>query len=244
MTKLFKRLDRIFILILFGNLWIWKIFSLNAIVAIISISCSWLLYKAFRQHQIQFLLIFSFLVLAFFQLKTSDPQPLYLLSNQEKIWQVTRLNEYPPITWAPIAHWLEERKETLVLYRIPKNIGDILSPNLYFFSNHPNERVYVNEFEKFPYILLPFFAIGFLNTDYKKDKKIFFISFIIPVIFFALIGQSGALGPFLLFPYLVATTTFGTKYFYEKFKENKWIISLSMAAYLIVLIQIILYAKF
>src|SRR3989304_8146081 len=165
------------LLVIFGNLWIWRMFSESILVGVSAMASSLLLYRTIKFGKLEKLLVLFLLILFVQQIKVTDIRPLTYLSEQERIVQLRRLNEYPPIkvpfctknVFIPLSHWLEERPEILSLYRIQNNLSEALSPNLYFFSNHPNERVGIKENEKFPYVLLPFFVIGLLTLNFRKN---------------------------------------------------------------------------
>lgn len=244
----------VYFIFLLANIWIWKILQINLFIAIVLVLSSWFLYRSITDKKTSNILLISlFLILVFFQIKTTSVSPLTQLTQQEKLFQIQRMKEYPPVhfkilnkdIWIPLAHWLEERNETLSLYRIEKNLTDAVSFNLYFFSNHPNERVGFKEFEKFPYILLPFFVIGFLNLNYKKNLLVVLSSLLIPLALIASIGQDNPIGPFILFPFISVASFLGIKYFYERLKKYKYIsISLFVFMYAVVLLQTILYERF
>ena len=199
-----------FLLVLFGNLWIWRILTTNILIGLAVVFSSYLLYKSVRSQKLEKFLLFFFLILLIFQYTKTRVSPLTYLNEQEKVLQLQRLNEHPPVKlrlgpktfWIPLAHWLEERPEVISLYRIQNNLTDVLSPNLYFFANHPNERVGIKEDEKFPYILLPFFVIGLLGLNWRKNLTALALSVFAPILLYALIGTQIAQEPILMFPFL------------------------------------------
>ncbi|HEX6977564.1 MAG TPA: hypothetical protein VF185_04425 [Patescibacteria group bacterium] len=246
---------KLFFIFLFANIWIWKILHFNFFIFTAVLAATFFIYKSVKEKKINKIFIISMLILIAFQFATTKTIPLVQLGDQEKLYQIQRLKEYPPVyikifnknLWIPTANWFENKPWLLSIYRIKNNVSDALSLNLYFFSNHPNERVGFKEFEKFPYILLPFFVIGFLNFDYKKEKKIFFLSFAIPIFLIGLIGQSNPIGPFVLFPFIFLSILSGVKYVYEKIKVSKVlneriVVGLFIVCYLLVFVQTIIYA--
>lgn len=218
----------LFIFALFVNFWIWRIFSLSIPLGFLTLGSSILLYLLFREKSKHYLYIFLFLftLLLFFQWQTTTRIPLTYLDNDEQRVQQERLGEYPPISvqlanktiWVPIAHWFEGRKETVAFFRIQKNFFEAIDPNLYFFANHPRERVNIQEFEKFPYILFPVFLIGILSFTYKRMNPIW-IPLVLPVILISFIGHKNALGPFSLFPFFTLTITQGINIGLAKIKQ-------------------------
>jgi hypothetical protein len=197
-------------------------------------------------------------LLLIYQYSTTNVKPLTYLTEQERVVQLRRLNEYPPVKltllgktiWIPLAHWLEQRPETLALYRIQSNLKEVLSPNLYFFANHPNERVGVKEHEKFPYILLPFFVLGVLLLDFKKNKTILSFFIFAPILLVALAGTYFDVEPISIFPFIAASSALGIEYAWAKVskliptKLRGGTTGVTLILYALVLIQIWLFDKF
>lgn len=210
----------------------------------------------FKRGNNKFLYIFlaSVLILVLFQINTTNLQDLSYLNNDEQRVQHMRLNEYPPVkislfgktVWVPIAHWLEERKEMIIFYRLEENFFQAIDPNLYFFSNHPRERVGVNEFEKFLYPLLPFFFVGIYR--YVKEKQYFLIgTMFFSVIVISIVGFVNALGPFLIFPYISLAIYLGLEHVYVRIQKwsivNKVVaVSTFLLLYGLSFVQILTYA--
>lgn len=84
-------------------------------------------------------------------------------------------------------------------YRIEKKLFSILDLNLYFFASHPRERGGVEEFEKFPFVYIPFFVLGII-TYLKKPKKVFLYYFLAATLTSVFIHTAYYLGPVLFFP--------------------------------------------
>lgn len=242
------------LIVLFGNLWIWRIFSFSAPLAILVVLCTFSFYLLIGKRNPKkslkiFLLLF--IPLLFFQWKTTDKISLTKLSNDQQRIQSMRLREYPPVkvdllgktVWIPIAHWFEGRTESISFFRILSNFSEVVDPNLYFFANHPRERVGVQEFEKFPFLLLPFFVYGLLQFVQKtKNQKLLIISFFAPVLLTSFIGSKNSFGPFSLFPFVTVFSALGlfqvSKNTFKKYKTNKKQISLGfLLIYILVLIQ-------
>lgn len=246
------------ILVVFGNLWIWRIFSESPLIGISAVLASWFLYRSIKKENFEKLLIVFLLVLFGFQIKNTEIRALTYLNEQEKVIQLKRLNEYPPVKltlagktiWVPLAHWLEERPETLALYRIQNNLGEIINPNLYFFANHPNERVGIDEHESFPYILLPFFVIGLFGLNFRKNLAALVVSLFTPITIVALIGSELSLEPISLFPFIALCGTLGIEYVGEKVGKLKSdrlkriIIILFVATYLLIFLQAYFYDSY
>jgi len=225
-----KLFPLLFVLIM--NLWIWKIFSFNILIGIFVILTSFSLY--YKKIGLSLLLI---IILLFFQYKTSSKNSLTFLNDNEKLQQEVRLRGYPPSN-IPIANWLENRKESLVFYKVEANFSEVVDPNLYFFANHPRERVGVVEYEKFAYILLPFFVLGLLLLK-KEDLPTLLLS-LSPFILISIIGNSNPVGPFSLFPFLVTYISLGLA---PVFAQKKYLF-IFLLLFALVFIQTLAYAKY
>ena len=228
----------IFLIVVFGNVWLWKMFNFNSVLGFLMLAASILLYL-YSQRENGFLLagFLIILILGLFR-GCGLQQPILGLNEQETLLSQQRLNEYPPITWLPIAHWLEERRETVGFYKLIGNFSEVVNPNLYFFANHPRERAAVIEIEKFSYILLPLFIFGtFLFVS--EGKVAFFVSsFFIPLIYYSIVGIYGKIDPYLLFPFITVTISKG----FSQLKKDLLIVFLIL--FVLVLTQSFIYAKF
>lgn len=233
-------------------------FSENLLIGISAALASWFLYRSIKSNRLEKPLIIFLSILFIYQFKTTNLRPLTHLNEQEKITQLRRLREYPPLkisfgtktVWIPLAHWLEERPEMLVIYRIQKNLGEVVNPNLYFFANHPNERVGIKEHEKFPYILLPFFVVGFLGLNFRKNITALSSSLFAPILLVGLIGSQIDTEPISLFPFITVSCARGIEYAKKKVTRlkskniKKIIIILFIAVYFLILLQTALYDRF
>jgi hypothetical protein len=149
-----------------------------------------------------------------------------------------------------LAHWLEQRPETLSLYRIQSNLKEVLSPNYYFFANHPNERVGVREHEKFPYLLLPFFILGLFSLDYRKNKAVIAFFIFAPILLVALAGTYFDIEPISLYPVIAVSSVLGIEHGWKRIaklipKRFKIIIvGISIFLYVLVFIQSVFFDRF
>lgn len=193
-------------------------------------------------------LVFTFIT-AFLQVKTTNVQNLAYLDNDEQRVQQMRLREYPPtrITllgktlWIPTAHWLEGREEAIVFYRLERNFFETIDPNLYFFSNHPRERVGVTEFEKFTYVLLPAFLYG-LYLIIKEKRYLLLAYLFLSVGIISVVGHDNLLGPFLLFPIISLSIFVGLTKLHQKIAKNRFLTISFLILYILSLVQIVSYA--
>ncbi len=248
-------------LVLFFNPWIWRIFSFNFFLGILVVLCAIFLYfrtthpRGVGNFHLGGVFICFLVLLLFFQWKTTETTSLTNLTNSDIMVRDMRLNEYPPVKvslanktlWIPIAHWFEGRQESIAFFRMSKNFSEVVDPNLYFFANHPRERIGISEFEKFPYLLLPFFAYGLVTIiSRQKFNKNLKISFFVPILLLTLIGSKNSLGSFSFFPFIIVVSVFGLnqilKVVFNKYKNYKKQISWGfLVLYFLVLIQQISY---
>jgi len=202
--------------VLLANFWIWRILFNSVPLGLLVLASSIFLYLSFKRSSkkyfFAFLVLFSLLLI--FQWKTTSKESLVELSNDEQRVQQMRLKEYPPIRIS-IAHWFENREESIAFFRILENFSETIDPNLYFFANHPRERVGINEFEKFPYIFLPLFFYGLVLSVAERRKLVLGMSFILPVVLISIIGHKNQLGPFSLFPFLAVSITHGLELLFQ-----------------------------
>lgn len=240
----------IFPTILLTNFWIWKIFSTNFFIGVVCILATLTLYSLLQSNKENYKpFVFLLILLLFLQYTTTTKISLTELTPDEKRVQQTRLDSYSPVSfkfmdkivYIPVAHALEGRKESIAISRIENNFAQAIDPALYFFANHPRERIGIREFEKYPYLLFPAFIIGLIIL--KSRFKLLICLLIPPILILSLIGHNNSLGPFSLFPFITIVTTFGTIYLYERFKQNKLLVKGFILIYILVLIQIWSYAK-
>ena len=215
----------ILIFVLLGNLWIWRVFSFDILLGFFVVATSIFLYLALVRKDKNYSFIFFgiFTLLLIFQWKTTEVKSLTQLSNDEQRLQQMRLKEYPP-AWLRVGYWFEGRHESIAFFRILNNFSEVIDPNLYFFANHPRERVGFTEFEKFPYILFPIFLLGLFFVVKKHGRNnAFLASFVAPILFTSIFGHKNPLGPISIFPFIAIATAFGFK------SVLKWTQSLSVS---------------
>lgn len=215
------------LLAFFTNLWIWRVLIQNIFIGILLLIITILL-----AHRLFVFSLLTMVLICVWQIKTTQPVSLVAISNDDRRVIDMRLKAYPA-RFLRVGHWLEERKESLAFRRISQNLFENLDLNLYFFANHPRQRVGIKEFEKFPYVLLPVFLIGFFGLLSQKYLLFWLVSFFLPLLVLSFVGNQNSLGPFSLFPFFSIVIFRGL----EKIKLNFWKVTI----FLLVLIQIIAY---
>ena len=214
-------------------------------IIILSSSSLWLSLHSSKKIYFYLSVLFTLVVLVS-QYSLNTNKPISYLDEGGKLKQVERMKGYPPVylivagktIWIPAANWLENRPETVSIYNIQNNLGEVLDPNLYFFANHPRERFQVIEFEKFPYIFLPVFILGVLLIKKVHTKSVLLA--LSPLVLLSFIGDNNAIGPFSLFPFFTMTIALGVQFILIK---KKYLIP-SLVALLLVFIQTVAYATY
>lgn len=247
-----------FVVVFFGNYWIWKIVAEYPLLAFLLLLSSVSLFIVLRKQLRLFVLIFqiAFVSILFIQWFTTDKIPLTYLNNHDQYIQQMRLKQYPPVKfsvldktiWIPMAHWFEGRTESIAFHRLSNNLSWAIDINLYFFANHPRQRVGIKEFEKFPFLVLPLFIYGVFSA-LKVRKKLMFLSILPPIILISFIGHRNGLGPFSLFPVFVASIAYAMKKLHMKLSGSTSYLSYSLSVIFLIimfinLIQIILYERY
>ncbi len=164
------------------------------------------------------LLFFSIIFLCVVQLTHIEKEPLIEKSPSNDIEIKNNLAAYPPLP-IPIAYWFEQKTITQEVYALTKRGSIVLSPSLYFFSNHPRERSGFREFEKFQYVLLPFFVIGLLSRLRDKAYLQLGLLFSLPFLLLTFYGSRGELGPFAMFPFLAVSIYHGLEFTFTNHKK-------------------------
>jgi hypothetical protein len=196
-------------------------------------------------------------MLLFFQSAETERSSLTQLNNYQKWIQSTRLKEYPPVyigafgkaIWFPVDEWFEESKQSIAFFRLLDNFSQVVDINLYFFGNHPRERLGYNEFQKFSYLLLPLFLLGIFNLISKRRLNIIVVALLIPLIQISIIGNQSTQGPFLLIPFILICIYLGLiqviKYTSSwKTSVQLPILLICLMFYVLVTLEMFGYAKF
>ena len=207
---------------------------------------TFLLGNIYEKEKFSYVFLIFFLVLLLFQWKTTTPQSLTILDNDEQRIRTERIKYY-----APSEHYVRVAFKRLDLVnflegdfntaskRVQRNFFETIDPNIYFFGGHPRERVWANDFEKFAYIFaIPFF-IGLYNLIILK-KWLFFYGLIICIVLLSIIGHKNQFGPFILFPFIVTSITSGLFILLDKIKGRSLILVLILS--FLSIVQTFIYA--
>lgn len=170
--------------------WYKKIFSENKLLAGIFIgTCVFLLLiYSKRKNTFKIFFVLFFILLALFQIKTTNYKYEYILTPAEIDLQIQRMNQYPP-KLAKLGYLLEFKRETMLLNKWQNNLFSIFDFNLYF-GNY------------FPYLLIPLCFYG-VFVFIKNGHKFLLHLLILSLIILSFTGKNGKYGPFLIFPFIL-----------------------------------------
>lgn len=217
----------IFLIIIFGNYWIWRIFSYNFILGFLIFISS--LAFVFSSYEKKFtkLAVVLLIPLVIFQIKIKNPIDTMNLTESQEVVRSQRIPYYSSgklnLITRGIRYVFEVREETVIISNVLQNMFEVIDPNLYFFANHPRERVGVEEFNKFPFIFIFLFWVGLLEILALDKDKLVKTGLPLTIFLLGFIGSRNDLGPFILFPFVVYILWRGTLIISEKFKvfENR-----------------------
>ncbi len=219
------RYNLLFLVTTFGNLWIWRIVKENFVIGIFLVILSYLFFKQviIKAQKGQFTaLIFIFIIVAFISLRVGFDKNIFIISTEEQLQQNVRHGLYAVELGQLFKnkfslHFYKDL--SLAIYKLERNLFYNLDPNLYFFASHPRERPGIGEFDKYPWILLPFFIAGlFLAVQYYPIIGIYFIWAALISMF---LNPAYSLGPVLFFPLINVVIALGLIYFFQLVKNKK-----------------------
>lgn len=202
----------VFVFILLGNFWIWKVFSFHFLLGVFLTIVSIFLYSATSSRKVKLLTFGLLILLVIFQVKTGEIFTASEFSKEQKTFQTQRMGYYNQgIVSRGIRYLFEVKDGGRIIFGFLGNISEVVDPNLYFFANHPRERVGVKEFSKFPFLYVFPFWIGLMQILMEKNEQSFRILFLLSISLYGFAGSRNEVGPFLLFPFFVYILTIGTQ---------------------------------
>ena len=127
------------------------------------------------------------------QYKQTLPTNLFQLTEMETVNQINRLHQYSQYAFR-LGHILEERPESVILFKLEKNFTDtfnfLLSPNIFLTI-----------------IFIPFFIIGIFKSINAHPR--FTLTLVTSsIILFTFIGHQNSHGPICLYPIIFAYSFF------------------------------------
>ena len=206
------------------NFWIWRIIKIDLLLGLASVLLSVIfIYLVEIQFNKKFFLTSLFLLLLIsikILVSGIDNNLKVLTPNQQK-----KLDERHGY-FANDLGKLFQNKFALRFYKdihpylnvYVSNLFNSLSPNLYFFTNHPRERERVEEFSMYPSILIIPFLIGliyFLNSQGYLILGYTLFALLVT----GFVRQSYILGPVLFFPLINLLISKGFLKIYQLIKR-------------------------
>ena len=218
---------RVYILlgVIFLNFWIWKIIQENPLIAIILIILTFLLFKLIDKGSkplVLTVIIFLFLVLSFIMLGFNFDKSIQTITPEDEV----KLNDRHFYYSEELGRVFLNRKVlnfyknySLPMYKFERNLFSNLDPNLYFFASHPRERAGIYEFEKYSFILLPFFIIGVMMLIYRGS--IWAACYLVAAtLVSAFVSSNYVLGSILFLPLINVSIGLGIMQVFKRIKNE------------------------
>lgn len=202
---LMNKIGLIPIAVALSSRWEWIIISKNIWVGILTFLLSVVVFLYFSQYKftkLLWILIILTTLLVITTFRQAFDESIFRTSALD-IQQYYRRHEY----YASGLGKIYTNRFALFYFKnfnspikkLQRNIFENLDINLYFFSNHPRERLGVEEFEKYSQIFLPFFLIGVLYFIYVLSWELLIYTIIVALLS-STISPKYELGPILFFP--------------------------------------------
>lgn len=208
-----------------GNYWIWKIVGQNIFIALLLLCLSISLFSVLTydiNRRAVFLTAVLFIMVAVVSVKLGFNQQFWW----EKPVSIALRNERHGLLSEGLGPLFTNRLVQIVYrngYSLSRqyqsNLAYNLSPNIFFFNNHPREYSGVDEYEKFLPLFLPLAILGglfLLITSFKKTVLYLAGAGLIS----GLIAPGNIFGSILFFPIINAMMVFGVLIFLAKFYKK------------------------
>ncbi len=214
------KLALIFLVSIF-NFWFWRILQYNPILGLLSIAISILLFVSllYGMNRRNFLILFFLTILeigllhADINLKLENPKPEEILQRHEREFYFTQDLGKIFLNRISLNYY---QNYDLYITKLQRNFFFLLDPNIYFFGGHPRERGQY-EFEKYTFLEIPFFIIGFIFLLRKRDYKIYFY-IALSILISLFIDPAFRLGSIFIFPLINVLIAAG---FIKIFKKSE-----------------------
>lgn len=215
----------IYLFVVFANFWIWKIFKTDFTFGIALVCLSFLLFFFIhfklrkRLIIVGMLFLITFLSLKIFS-EGFDNHFKSLSTDQERL--LGERHGYFAVELGPLFQnkvMLRFYKDIYPYFNIYEgNLFNALSPNLYFFENHPREREKVHEFAMYPSILIMPFIIG-IFLSIKRRSRIVGIYTLFAILISGFIKQDFIFGPVFFYPVINLLIVNGLLAIYGRIKK-------------------------
>lgn len=206
-----------------ANFWIWRIAKVDLVFAsallVLSLLLSFTLINSSRRIWVIFLLL---LILMAIRILSTGFDNNFKALNPDQQKRLNQRHEY----YSNDLGIIFQNKIVLRFYKdvMPHiniyvgNIFNSLSPNLYFFTNHPREREKVEEFLFYPSFFVTFFLIG-LITFLNNIRFLVFGYLVFSLLITGFIKQDYLFGPIMFFPVVNLLIGIGFLKIYHLFRS-------------------------
>ncbi|OGM77396.1 hypothetical protein A2188_00610 [Candidatus Woesebacteria bacterium RIFOXYA1_FULL_43_9] len=203
----------LYLLVTVGNWWFWRMVRFDLVVASLCLLLSLLLLSAVDNNSFGKkvrLMGFLFVLLVAISLFKGSDRGLFITQPLENDL-IEKRHEYFAkefgVFYKNRIGIFYLKKFNPIFFRLQKNFFANLDIGLYFFSSHPRERVGVDEFAKYPAILLPVFMIGFIFV--LRKRQFLLLLLLLAGLVSIFLHPVYNLGPVLFFPLINTVIFFG-----------------------------------
>lgn len=217
-------LNFLIVFVFLANFWWLPIFKTNFIYGILLLILSFLLFNNKKFPKTNLIILTVFFILSLMLLIGNFDKNLNIPNPTEVKQQSIRhslLADGMGVLFTNKFSLKFYKNWNLPISKYLRNISYAIDPNLYFFASHPREKSGIDEFEKFPPILLPFFILGFLYYLVNLQKnKLLSTYLILSMIVTGFLTPYFKLGPVLFFPFVNVLITNGLLLTLNKLKKK------------------------
>ena len=206
-----------FLVVVFGNSWIWKIFKSDFWLGMGLLMAGVVLYALVSNSPLRKILPLVLLmgVLMWQQWVTTNRAGLTEMSAEEMFLRQERVGYYPEF-FKRGGVWWELRPEMVAVRMVGGNFFQAIDLNYYFFAGHPRESIGVPIISKFSFIYYFIFLLGVVQLIKVRRKIVGFWIFVVlgfglPIGLLSVTGHENLLGPVVMFPGMVVVIYLGIK---------------------------------
>lgn len=215
------------LIVALANFWIWRALKIDLLLGsallLVSVLASYLIFVRYSTK----IMLFTFFIVLLISFRILGPGFDKNLTNLS-IDQEKQLGERHGYFAVDLGRFFQNRF-ALRFYKdfypyinnYTSNIFNSLSPNLYFFGNHPREREKIEEISLYPSVFIIPFLMGL--TYFLRSIQPFIIWYLLYIIFVTgFIEQNFILGPILFFPLINLFITGGFLKFTRSLSKNEF----------------------
>ncbi len=204
----------VLLLVLVLTPWFWFIVKVNPLILLVLVIFNFLLLFSLIKLSgriINAIVAALFAILILFNLQQGFDKSISAQSIDQNISQNKRHGYYSASLGKLYTNKISIYYYTKIsrpFTKLQKNLFSTLDLNLYFFGSSPRERTDVSEFEKYSFLMMPFFLVGIYAVVKKRmlSVKLYFIAAILAS---SVINANYLLGPVLFFPLINTVITLG-----------------------------------